>query len=88
MADGREAPPDNFAVMSDEEEEPELSFDNPIVVRIRDALRKQLEGVNEKITADLRLQTEAVSRILKRREDVGVELYGTAFPNCLWPHIR
>ena len=75
MAD-REQPPENPAVMSDEEEEPELSFDNPLVVRIRDALRKQLEGVNEKITADLRLQTEAVSRILKRREDVGVELYG------------
>jgi hypothetical protein len=75
MADDRELA-QNPAVMSDEEEEPELSFDNPIVVRIRDALRKQLEGVNEKITADLRLQTEAVSRILKRREDVGVELYG------------
>ena len=68
--------PLNPAVLSDDEEEPELSFDNPLVVRIRDALRKQLEGVNEKITADLRLQTEAVSRILKRREDVGVELYG------------
>ncbi len=71
-----EQPPEHLGVMSDEEEEPELSFDNPLVVRIRDALRKQLEGVNEKITADLRLQTEAVTRILKRREDVGVELYG------------
>jgi len=75
MAD-REQPPENPALLSDEEEEPELSIDNPLVVRIRDALRKQLEGVNEKITADLRLQTEAVTRILKRREDVGVELYG------------
>jgi chromosome segregation ATPase len=71
-----EQPPENPAHLSDEEEEPELSFDNPLVVRIRDALRKQLEGVNEKVTADLRLQTEAVTRILKRREDVGVELYG------------
>jgi hypothetical protein len=77
MADS-EQPPEVPAIMSDEEEEPELSFDNPLVVRIRDALRKQLEGVNEKITADLRLQTEAVTRILKRREDVGVELYAHA----------
>mmetsp|Transcript_35276 Transcript_35276/g.80594 ORF Transcript_35276/g.80594 Transcript_35276/m.80594 type:complete len:891 (-) Transcript_35276:276-2948(-) len=64
----------------DYEEEEDLDLvlepDNPLVVRIRDVLTKQLTDIHGRITEDLRVKEEDLRRIKRKREDIGVDLYG------------
>uniref|UniRef100_A0A0C3T1B1 Coiled-coil domain-containing protein 39 n=1 Tax=Guillardia theta (strain CCMP2712) TaxID=905079 RepID=A0A0C3T1B1_GUITC len=49
---------------------------NPLFARIRAALTKQLEDQQRKVTEDLREKDEELRRLVRQKEDVGVELYG------------
>lgn len=54
----------------------ELEPNNPLYQRIRAALSKQLEEQQTRLTVDLREREENFKRLKKKKEDVGVELYG------------
>ena len=59
-----------------EEEDATLDPNNPLYARIRAALSKQLEEQQSRIREDLREKDEDLKRLKKKKEDVGVELYG------------
>jgi chromosome segregation ATPase len=58
------------------DEVPELEPNNPLVARLRDAVLKQLGMADARVTEDLRVKDEEVRVAKRKREDVGVELYG------------
>lgn len=53
-----------------------LDPDNPLYARIRAVLEKQLSDQNVRLTEDLREKDEDLKRLKKKKEDVGVDLYG------------
>lgn len=57
-------------------DEPTLDPDNPLYARIRAALSKQLQDQQQRISEELREKGEGLKRLRKKKEDVGVELYG------------
>lgn len=59
-----------------EDEEVVLEPDNPLYARIRAVLEKQLTDQNQRLTEELREKEEELRRMRKKKEDVGVELYG------------
>lgn len=59
-----------------EDDEVLLEPDNPLYARIRAVLEKQLTEQNQRLTEDLREKEEEMRRMRKKKEDVGVELYG------------
>ncbi|KAJ3279437.1 Coiled-coil domain-containing protein 40 [Borealophlyctis nickersoniae] len=63
----------------DEEEEQDsdavMEPDNPLMRRVQAALNKQLQEQYQKIQLDLKDKEEAVRKAIKKREEIGVELY-------------
>lgn len=47
----------------------------PLMKRVQDALNKQLTTHLEKLTLEVRDKEEAVKKITKQREQIGIELY-------------
>ena len=58
------------------DDEPVLDPNNPLYARIRAALSKQLADQQVRVTDELREKDEGLRRLKKKKEDVGVELYG------------
>ncbi|KAJ3110385.1 Coiled-coil domain-containing protein 40 [Phlyctochytrium bullatum] len=52
-----------------------LDPDNPLMKRVQDALYKQLSEHLQKINLEMKDKEEAAKKIVKKREEVGVELY-------------
>jgi len=50
---------------------------HPMMHRIQDALYKQLQREYERVTLEMREKEAEVGGVNRKREDVGVELYGT-----------
>ena len=50
---------------------------HPMMHRIQDALYKQLQREYERTTLEMREKETEVTAVNRKREDVGVELYGT-----------
>jgi hypothetical protein len=67
---------DNGGYEEGEDEEVVLEPDNPLYARIRAVLEKQLTDQNQRLTEELREKEEELRRMRKKKEDVGVELYG------------
>ncbi|TPX77613.1 hypothetical protein CcCBS67573_g01099 [Chytriomyces confervae] len=61
----------------DDEDEALMDPDNPLMERVQAALFKQLSEQDTKLSIDLKDKEEAVRKALKKREEVGVELYST-----------
>jgi chromosome segregation ATPase len=61
---------------ADEEDDLTLAPNNPLYQRLRAALSKQLEEQQRRVREDLREKDEDLKRLKKKKEDVGVELYG------------
>ncbi|KAJ3219217.1 Coiled-coil domain-containing protein 40 [Dinochytrium kinnereticum] len=62
----------------DEEEVPDTALldpENPLMKRVQDALFKQLSDQHAKITIEMKDKEEAVKKAVKKREEVGVDLY-------------
>jgi coiled-coil domain-containing protein 40 len=53
-----------------------LPADHPLMQRLQNALTKQLTDEHERIDLKLREKEEEVRKIKKKREEVGVQLYG------------
>eukprot|EP00899_Mesostigma_viride_P013156 jgi/Mesvir1/21841/Mv04224-RA.1 len=64
------------AAGSDDDDNSGLHPDDPLLARAQAALAAQLEKQKTKIEEQLREQTEFLRMAKKRREDIGVELYG------------
>ena len=71
-----DVPPDQRGPDDGNNDEPVLDPDNPLYARIRAALSKQLQDQQERVSEELREKDEGVKRLRKKKEDVGVELYG------------
>ncbi|KAJ3106963.1 Coiled-coil domain-containing protein 40 [Phlyctochytrium planicorne] len=62
----------------DDDEVPDdalLDAENPLMKRVQDALFKQLSDQHAKLTMEMKDKEEAVRKVVKKREEVGVELY-------------
>eukprot|EP01112_Ceratiomyxa_fruticulosa_P016114 TRINITY_DN4838_c0_g1_i1.p1 TRINITY_DN4838_c0_g1~~TRINITY_DN4838_c0_g1_i1.p1 ORF type:complete len:949 (-),score=274.11 TRINITY_DN4838_c0_g1_i1:119-2821(-) len=53
-----------------------LHPDNPLLKRIQEALTKQLQTIKDQLIAQARLKEDELRATNKRREELGVELYG------------
>ncbi|KAJ3331018.1 Coiled-coil domain-containing protein 40, partial [Blyttiomyces sp. JEL0837] len=67
-------------LMDDEDEddgadEAVMDPDNPLMKRVQEALFKQLSSQDEKLAIDLTDKEEAVKKAVKKREEIGVDLY-------------
>ncbi|KAJ3049688.1 Coiled-coil domain-containing protein 40 [Rhizophlyctis rosea] len=63
--------------LEDEEDDPNatLAPDYPLMERVQKALKEQMLKELDKLQLDLKDKEEAVRKTIKRREEVGVELY-------------
>ncbi|KAJ3395917.1 Coiled-coil domain-containing protein 40 [Lobulomyces angularis] len=64
-------------VEEDEEGDDDALLDpnHPLMSRVQDALYKQLSEQNVKLDLDIKEKEESVKKVIKKREDIGVELY-------------
>eukprot|EP01083_Nonionella_stella_P004551 13184_1 len=53
-----------------------FNAEHPLMDRLNEALRKQLEKADQAVSLSLREKSESLERALKERERIGVELYG------------
>jgi hypothetical protein len=67
---------DRFDAGGEDDDDLVLEPDNPLYTRIRAVLEKQLSDQKQRVTEDLREKEEDLKRLKKKKEDVGVELYG------------
>lgn len=70
----------NANIEEDEDEfgdETIMDPDNPLMKRVQDALFKQLSEQENKLSMELKDKEEAYRKTVKKREEVGVELYNT-----------
>ena len=68
--------PDEDSFSEDEGDDADfLDVNHPLLDRVQQALYKQLTEQHTKVTLDIREQTEALSQVTKKREQLGVELY-------------
>ncbi|KAJ3133055.1 Coiled-coil domain-containing protein 40 [Physocladia obscura] len=71
----------NGILVGDENDEDEddaiMEADNPLMQRVQNALFKQLSQQDTKLSIVIKEKEEAVRKTLKKREEVGVELYST-----------
>ncbi|KAI9355978.1 hypothetical protein DFJ73DRAFT_249949 [Zopfochytrium polystomum] len=51
--------------------------DNPLMKRVQDALLRQLTEQDQKLTMEIKDKEEACRKTVKKREEIGVELYNT-----------
>jgi len=59
----------------DEEDEAIMDPDNPLMQRVQDALSLQLSTQSAKLDLEIHEKEQSVKKIVKKREDIGVELY-------------
>ncbi|KAI8622572.1 hypothetical protein BC830DRAFT_1088809 [Chytriomyces sp. MP71] len=60
-----------------DEDDALMDPDNPLMERVQAALFKQLSEQDTKLSIDIKDKEEAVRKALKKREEVGVDLYST-----------
>ncbi|KAJ3200819.1 Coiled-coil domain-containing protein 40 [Entophlyctis luteolus] len=62
---------------TDFEDDTLMDPDNPLMERVQAALLKQLSEKEGKLSIEIKEKEEAVRKALKKREEIGVELYAT-----------
>ncbi|ORY39498.1 hypothetical protein BCR33DRAFT_719975 [Rhizoclosmatium globosum] len=60
-----------------DEDDALMDPDNPLMERVQAALFKQLSEQDTKLAIDIKDKEEAVKKALKKREEIGVDLYST-----------
>lgn len=73
---GESDPIDSEDSYLSEDEDQWMEPTNPLMDRVQNALKAQLEKADAAVSLELQTKDEAVSRVKKQREQIGVELYG------------